>query len=183
MLHFKWIAAQLRHIDGKLSGGHDAAPFSPKLPQSGDSATRLSGCHHRISQPYFVFILKYPLLLEIHLLPLISLGVNLINAHLTSSPVMNSCWAQALLSANHLPSILPKLFWKAVMFIIFIAILIASCYSPAPLPFSVIPNLLTTAARHWTATGTLIILQSRPFLFTSITIHGLHRSYWRCFSY
>lgn len=59
---------------------------------------------------------------------------------------MNSCWALASLSANHLPSILPKLFLKVVMFIIFIAILIASC-SPAPLLFTLIQNLLTTAAQ------------------------------------
>lgn len=60
---------------------------------------------------------------------------------------MNSCWAQARLSANHLPSLLPKLFLKVVMFIIFIAILIASCSSPAPLPFTLIQNLLTTAVQ------------------------------------
>lgn len=72
------------------------------------------------------------------------MGVNLINAHLTSSPVMNSCWAQAHLSANHLPSIL---FLKVVMFIISITILIASCSSPAPLLFTLIQNLLTTAVQ------------------------------------
>lgn len=60
---------------------------------------------------------------------------------------MNSCWAQARLSANHLPSILPKLFLKVVMFIIFIAILIASCSSPARLLFTLIQNLLTTAVQ------------------------------------
>lgn len=109
---------------------------------------------------YFVFILKYPLLHYIHFLPLTPVGVNLANAHLISSPCNELTLSSASLICQS-PSIYSGL--KVVMFIIFIAILIASYYSPAPPLFAVIQNLLTTAASHWTATGTLIILQTQLF--------------------
>lgn len=73
---------------------------SRKIPQPGDAATRHSWCQHKIPQPT-VFTLQDPLLHETHLLSLTSVGVTLVNAHSTSSPVMNSCWAW---TANHLPS-------------------------------------------------------------------------------
>lgn len=66
--------------------------FHWKFHNPGDSAIQLTSCRHKITQPTLY------LSLNTHCF------INLVNSHLIPSPVMNSSWAQALLSANHFPS-------------------------------------------------------------------------------